>query len=214
MSRVQLALNVSDLDEAIAFYSKLFATEPNKVRPGYANFAVADPPLKLVLIEGARRAGVAQPPRCRGRDDRRGRSHRRAPARRGAADRDRGRRRLLLRGAGQGVGRRPRRPAVGDLHRARRRRDGTGRAPHRAARRRRALLRRRAGVGRALLLTPRHETRDRRPRTARDRGSASAPRSSSRSSSVPGSTRSGSRPTTSACNCSRTRSRPAPGSWR
>jgi catechol 2,3-dioxygenase-like lactoylglutathione lyase family enzyme len=52
MSRVQLALNVSDLDEAIAFYSKLFATEPNKVRPGYANFAIAEPPLKLVLIEG------------------------------------------------------------------------------------------------------------------------------------------------------------------
>lgn len=52
MSRVQLALNVSDLDEAIAFYSKLFATEPAKVRPGYANFAIAEPPLKLVLIEG------------------------------------------------------------------------------------------------------------------------------------------------------------------
>ena len=52
MSRVQLALNVSDLDQAIAFYSKLFATEPAKVRPGYANFAVDDPPLKLVLIEG------------------------------------------------------------------------------------------------------------------------------------------------------------------
>src|SRR4051794_13218491 len=52
MSRVQLALNVSDLDEAIAFYSKLFATEPAKVRPGYANFAVVDPPLKLVLIAG------------------------------------------------------------------------------------------------------------------------------------------------------------------
>jgi catechol 2,3-dioxygenase-like lactoylglutathione lyase family enzyme len=52
MSRVQLALNVSDLDEAITFYSKLFATEPAKVRPGYANFAVVDPPLKLVLIAG------------------------------------------------------------------------------------------------------------------------------------------------------------------
>ena len=51
MSRVQLALNVSDLDEAISFYSKLFATEPAKVRPGYANFAVAEPPLKLVLFE-------------------------------------------------------------------------------------------------------------------------------------------------------------------
>ncbi|HXH55679.1 ArsI/CadI family heavy metal resistance metalloenzyme [Iamia sp.] len=52
MSRVQLALNVADLDEAVAFYSRLFATEPAKVRPGYANFAVAEPPLKLVLIEG------------------------------------------------------------------------------------------------------------------------------------------------------------------
>jgi predicted enzyme related to lactoylglutathione lyase len=57
MSRVQLALNVSDLDEAIAFYSKLFATQPAKVRPGYANFAVAEPPLKLVLIEGAGEPG-------------------------------------------------------------------------------------------------------------------------------------------------------------
>ena len=53
MSRVQLALNVSDIDEAVAFYSKLFATEPNKRKPGYANFAIADPPLKLVLFEKA-----------------------------------------------------------------------------------------------------------------------------------------------------------------
>ena len=53
MSRVQLALNVSDLDAAVAFYTKLFATEPAKRRPGYANFAVAEPPLKLVLIEGS-----------------------------------------------------------------------------------------------------------------------------------------------------------------
>ncbi len=52
MSRVQLALNVSDLESAIDFYSKLFATTPAKVRPGYANFAIAEPPLKLVLIEG------------------------------------------------------------------------------------------------------------------------------------------------------------------
>ncbi len=51
MSRVQLALNVSDLEAAVDFYSKLFATEPAKVRPGYANFAVTEPPLKLVLIE-------------------------------------------------------------------------------------------------------------------------------------------------------------------
>jgi len=56
MSRVQLALNVSDIDEAIAFYSKLFGSEPAKVRSGYANFAIADPPLKLVLIEDANQA--------------------------------------------------------------------------------------------------------------------------------------------------------------
>jgi len=51
MSRVQLALNVPDLDEAVDFYSRLFAVEPAKQRPGYANFVVADPPLKLVLFE-------------------------------------------------------------------------------------------------------------------------------------------------------------------
>ena len=51
MSRAQLALNVDHLDEAITFYSKLFGTAPAKVKPGYANFAVVDPPLKLVLIE-------------------------------------------------------------------------------------------------------------------------------------------------------------------
>ena len=58
MSRVQLALNVDDLDDAISFYSKLFATEPAKVRPGYANFAIAEPPLKLVLVEGAGAGGT------------------------------------------------------------------------------------------------------------------------------------------------------------
>jgi catechol 2,3-dioxygenase-like lactoylglutathione lyase family enzyme len=53
MSRVQLALRVADLEASVAFYSKLFAAEPAKRRPGYANFAIAEPPLKLVLIEGA-----------------------------------------------------------------------------------------------------------------------------------------------------------------
>jgi catechol 2,3-dioxygenase-like lactoylglutathione lyase family enzyme len=57
MSRLQLALNVDDLDTSIAFYSKLFATEPAKVRDGYANFAVAEPPLKLVLIENPGHGG-------------------------------------------------------------------------------------------------------------------------------------------------------------
>ena len=58
MTRVQLALNVADLDEAIGFYSKLFQTEPAKRRPGYANFAVVDPPLKLVLFENPAEAGT------------------------------------------------------------------------------------------------------------------------------------------------------------
>jgi catechol 2,3-dioxygenase-like lactoylglutathione lyase family enzyme len=52
MSRVQLALRVADLEGSVAFYSRLFGAEPAKRRPGYANFAIAEPPLKLVLIEG------------------------------------------------------------------------------------------------------------------------------------------------------------------
>ncbi|ABW10023.1 Glyoxalase/bleomycin resistance protein/dioxygenase [Parafrankia sp. EAN1pec] len=61
MARVQLALNVSDVDAAVEFYTKLFGVEPAKRRPGYANFAVEVPPLKLVLIENpdARGTGVA-----------------------------------------------------------------------------------------------------------------------------------------------------------
>jgi catechol 2,3-dioxygenase-like lactoylglutathione lyase family enzyme len=57
MSRVQLALNVDNLDEAIDFYSKLFVTEPAKTKPGYANFAIAEPPLKLILIENPGHGG-------------------------------------------------------------------------------------------------------------------------------------------------------------
>ncbi len=55
--RLQLALNVDNLDDAIDFYTKMFATPPAKVKPGYANFAIADPPLKLVLFEGAGPSG-------------------------------------------------------------------------------------------------------------------------------------------------------------
>ncbi|NJM67610.1 MAG: glyoxalase/bleomycin resistance/extradiol dioxygenase family protein [Acaryochloris sp. RU_4_1] len=57
MSRVQLALNVTDIDAAVNFYSKLFGSAPAKRRPGYANFAIQKPPLKLVLIENATAAG-------------------------------------------------------------------------------------------------------------------------------------------------------------
>ncbi|GAB2628933.1 ArsI/CadI family heavy metal resistance metalloenzyme [Prescottella soli] len=58
MSRAQLALNVDDLQQAVTFYSKLFGTEPAKLEPGYANFAIAEPPLKLVLFENPGKGGT------------------------------------------------------------------------------------------------------------------------------------------------------------
>jgi catechol 2,3-dioxygenase-like lactoylglutathione lyase family enzyme len=58
VSRVQLALNVEDLDASIDFYTKLFRTPPAKVRPGYANFAIEEPALKLVLVEGVGEPGT------------------------------------------------------------------------------------------------------------------------------------------------------------
>lgn len=58
MSRVQLALNVENINEAIAYYTKMFGVAPAKVREGYANFAIANPPMKLVLIEGHGEAGT------------------------------------------------------------------------------------------------------------------------------------------------------------
>jgi catechol 2,3-dioxygenase-like lactoylglutathione lyase family enzyme len=58
VSRIQLALNVDDLDQSVAFYADLFGVEPAKVRPGYANFAVTEPPLKLVLIENPGHGGT------------------------------------------------------------------------------------------------------------------------------------------------------------
>ncbi|GCD92068.1 ArsI/CadI family heavy metal resistance metalloenzyme [Nocardioides sp. LS1] len=57
MSRIQLALNVDDLEASVAFYSTLFGTAPAKTKPGYANFAIAEPPLKLVLIENPGHGG-------------------------------------------------------------------------------------------------------------------------------------------------------------
>ncbi|HEX9681820.1 MAG TPA: ArsI/CadI family heavy metal resistance metalloenzyme [Acidimicrobiales bacterium] len=56
--RLQLALNVSDLDAAVGFYSRLFAAQPAKTKPGYANFEIADPPLKLVLFEHPTQGGT------------------------------------------------------------------------------------------------------------------------------------------------------------
>ena len=57
-TRVQLALNVTDLEEAVDFYRRMFGVEPNKVHEGYANFAVEDPPVKLVLFENAEATGT------------------------------------------------------------------------------------------------------------------------------------------------------------
>jgi catechol 2,3-dioxygenase-like lactoylglutathione lyase family enzyme len=58
VSRVLLALNVNDIDEAVSFYARLFGTEPAKRRPGYANFAITEPPLKLVLLENPGQGGT------------------------------------------------------------------------------------------------------------------------------------------------------------
>ncbi|PRC53542.1 glyoxalase/bleomycin resistance/dioxygenase family protein, partial [Mycobacterium sp. ITM-2017-0098] len=58
MSRIQLALNVDNLDEAVAFYSTLFNPPPAKLKDGYANFAIAEPPLKLVLFENPGQGGT------------------------------------------------------------------------------------------------------------------------------------------------------------
>ena len=109
MSRVQLALNVSDLGAAIDFYSKLFATTPAKIMPGYANFAIVEPPLKLVLIESSSRPGrgrerCAQPPGRRGRIARRGGRGDGSALEGRTRDCGRGLDNVLLRGAGQGVG--------------------------------------------------------------------------------------------------------------
>ena len=132
------------------------------MRPGYANFAIAEPPLKLVLIEGDGAGRHAQPPRRRGRVDRRGRRRPAAPRGVGPRDRDRRRGRVLLRGAGQGVGRRPVGRAVGDLHRARRRRDAGRPAAHGRSRDRRDVLRGRRGR-RPSPPGPRVAERSRRP---------------------------------------------------
>ena len=113
MSRVQLALNVDDLDAAVDFYSKLFATAPAKRRDGYANFAIADPPLKLVLFEQPGKGGTLNHLGVEVESHRAGRRGPGPAGRRGAGHRDRGRRRLLLRPAGQGLGRRARRASRG-----------------------------------------------------------------------------------------------------
>ena len=124
MSRVQLALNVSDLDRRSTSTRSCSPPSRPSAGPGYANFAIAEPPSSWCSSKG-RRAGLAQPPGRRGRlrPTRWRRQH--ASDRRGPS-RHRGRGYVLLRRAGQGLGRRARRRAVGDLHRAGRCRDAAG----------------------------------------------------------------------------------------
>ena len=126
MSRVQLALNVSDIDEAVEFYTKLFGTEPAKRQPGYANFAIADPPLKLVLVEDvtARGNGVTGALNHLGvevetTDEVTAATGRLSDS--GLETDGRGADDLLLCRPGQGLGQRPRRCALGGLHRPGRR---------------------------------------------------------------------------------------------
>ena len=149
VSRIQLALNVDDLTASVAFYSKLFGAEPAKLRPGYANFAIAEPPLKLILMENPGQGGslnhlgveVADTDAV---DSEQARLARAAGRRRGTGHD------LLLCQAGQVLGAgHPQRGAVGDLHRQGGQRHVLGRRPgpglgcgRGAARRRAAVLRR------------------------------------------------------------------------
>ena len=120
MSRVQVALNVADLDESIEFYTRLFQTGPAKVRENYANFSIAEPPLKLILFAAAGEPGTLNHIGVEVDSHRRGRRRDRPGHRRRASTRRPGQRVVLLRRAGQDVGPRPRQ-RLGVLHRARRR---------------------------------------------------------------------------------------------
>ena len=121
MARVQLALDVTDLEASVAFYTKLFGVGPAKRKPGYANFAIADPPLKLVLFESA----VGGTLNHLGVETEGATEVEAADARlRGDGSRDHRRRRhdLLLRGEGRDLGHRSRRCPVGVVREDRRRR--------------------------------------------------------------------------------------------
>ncbi|AUS62626.2 hypothetical protein CBG40_14460 [Mycobacterium tuberculosis] len=123
MSRVQLALNVDDLEAAITFYSRLFNAEPAKRKPGYANFAIADPPLKLVLLENPRHRRYPQPSRCGSRLEQHRACRNRPVDRSRTGHREGDRHHVLLCHPGQGVGDRPGWGTLGGLYRAGRLRD-------------------------------------------------------------------------------------------
>ena len=118
MSRVQLALNVNDIDEAVTFYTALFGTGPAKRKPGYANFAITEPPLKLVLLENPGQGGTLNHLGVEVADADTVDAEQARLAAGGPGRCRRARHHLLLRPAGQVLGHRlPRRRALGDLHR-------------------------------------------------------------------------------------------------
>ena len=144
MSRVQLALNVNDIDEAVSFYAKLFGTEPAKRRPGYANFAITEPPLKLVLLENPGQGGSLNHLGIEVPDTGAVEAEQARLAEAGlAAVEERDTTCCYARQDKFWVTGRPRQRAVGDLHRpagqphllGRRRRAALGRGPGRAGRR-------------------------------------------------------------------------------
>ena len=128
MARVQLAINVDNLDESIAFYSKLFGTEPAKLKPGYANFAISEPPLKLILMENPGQGGSLNHLGVEVADTDTVDAEQTRLAERGPRLDRRARHHLLLCQAGQVLGHRcSQRRALGDLHRQARQPDLLGR---------------------------------------------------------------------------------------
>ena len=144
MSRVQLALNVDNLDDAVTFYSKLFNTEPAKRKPGYANFAVAEPPLKLVLLENPGKGGTLNHLGVEVQSSEKVHEEIARLQRRGLVHRRGDRNDVLLRHPRQGLGDRASRGEVGGLHGAGRLGDIRNQPPAPRSRHRRCrLLRRR-----------------------------------------------------------------------
>ena len=134
--RLQLALNVADLDEAVEFYSKMFGVGPAKTKPGYANFAIDQPPLKLVLFEGAGETGTINHLGVETETVGRGRRRRGPPVRRGDRDDRRRRHGVLLRREDRDLGPRPRRHPLGVVRQARRHRAAPERRDRHPPRRR------------------------------------------------------------------------------
>ena len=151
--RLQLALNVNDIGQAVAFYTKLFGTEPAKIRPGYANFAIAEPPLKLVLLENPGQGGSLNHLGVEVPDTDTVEAEQARLAEAGlAAVRGEGHH-LLLRQAGQVLGPgHTQRGVLGDLHGAGRQPDLLRRGPRPGVLRRHRRPRRGSGIARSRLL--------------------------------------------------------------